>query len=296
MEQKITPLVSVIIPSAHRKPSIVFRAINSVLTQTYKTLEIILVDDNTDTNLSYEIKDAFKNISQVKYIKNIGIHGASAARNLGISYANGEIIAFLDDDDEWLPKKIEKQINALTDDVVLVYCNGWRIDNRCNPPLIIPYRSKENFYSSVSFNFLLQKNHIGTTTQLLVRKNALEQVDGFDINFPARQDYDLCLRLTQIGQAVGVDDFLFCHYLHNDKQITKSSSASLVGYTSILRKYQKELQNEPYALSCILFKIARMQRLQQHMFKAVYYYLKGVFINPILWRKGLRELISEKTV
>lgn len=296
MERNSSPLVSVIIPTAHRSSSIILRAISSVLSQKYPVFEVILVDDNTEQSLSSEIKTVLKNIPEVKYIKNIGSHGACAARNVGISYAKGELIAFLDDDDEWLPEKIECQVKAFTQDVVLVYCNGWRVDDRYNPPLIMPYRQKKDFFPSVSFESLLEKNHIGTTTQLLVRKSALEQIDGFDTRFLARQDYDLCLRLARLGRAVGVDDFLFCHYLHNGEQISKSSKASLNGYLLIYKKYQKDLQNNAYSLCSLFFKIARMQRLQCHVLKSIYYYFRGVFLAPSRWREGLNELTNQKSV
>jgi glycosyltransferase involved in cell wall biosynthesis len=280
MDRKNSPLVSVIIPTAHRSSFIILRAIFSVLGQNYPVFEVILVDDNTELSLSSEIKAALKNIPQVKYIKNIGSHGACAARNVGISCAKGELIAFLDDDDEWLPDKIERQVKAFTQDVVLVYCNGWRVDDRYNPPLIMPYRQKKDFFLSVSYESLLEKNHIGTTTQLLVRKSALEQIDGFDTRFLARQDYDLCLRLAKLGRTVGIDEFLFRHYLHNGEQISKSSKASLNGYLLILEKYQKDLQSNTDSLCSLFFKIARMHRLQCHVLKSVYYYLRAVFLVP----------------
>lgn len=252
MDEKNPLLVSVIIPTAQRDATIILRAISSVLNQSYPVLEVIVVDDNIELSLSSEIKMVLKNIPQVRYIKNIGSHGACAARNVGISCAEGELIAFLDDDDEWLPEKIERQVQIFTKDVVLVYCNGWRVDDRCDPPLIMPYRQKKDFFSSVSYESLLEKNHIGTTTQLLVRKSALEQIDGFDTRFPARQDYDLCLRLTKLGRAVGVESFLFRHYLHSGEQISRSSEASLNGYLLIFDKYKKDLQNNTKGL-CSLF-------------------------------------------
>lgn len=145
MDGKNPPLVSVIIPTAHRSSAIILRAISSVLSQSYPVFEVILVDDNTEPSLSSEIKTALKNVPQVRYIKNVGSHGACAARNVGISCAKGDLIAFLDDDDEWLPEKIERQVKAFTQDVILVYCNGWRVDDRCDPPLIMPYRQKKLF-------------------------------------------------------------------------------------------------------------------------------------------------------
>lgn len=296
MNEQSQPLVSVIIPTAARKPATLQRAISSVFRQTYPTLEVILVDDNTESGLSSEIKAALKNVPQVRYIKNIGSHGACAARNVGISCAKGELIAFLDDDDEWLPEKIARQVEAFAEDVCLVYCNGWRVDERCNPPLMTRYRTEKDFFPTVSFEFLLRKNCIGTTTQLLVRKSTLEEIDGFDTRFPARQDYDLCLRLSQSGRAVGVDAVLFCHYIHNGEQISKSSKASLNGYLLLFEKYRKALYSNPYALCGLLFKIARMQRLQGHMLRSIYYYFRGVSLSPSRWREGLAELKSQNPV
>lgn len=296
MDRKNLPLVSVIIPTAHRSSAIILRAISSVLSQSYPIYEVILVDDNTESSLSSEIKTSLRNVPQARYIKNVGSHGACAARNVGISCAKGELIAFLDDDDEWLPEKIERQVTAFTRDVVLVYCNGWRVDNRCNPPLIMPYRKEGDFFSSVSFESLLEKNHIGTTTQLLVRKSALELIDGFDTRFLARQDYDLCLRLSKLGRVVGIDAYLFRHYMHNGEQISKSSKASLNGYLLIFEKYQNDLQGNTHSLCSLFFKIAHMQRLQHHSLKAIYYYFRGVFLAPSRWREGITELNSQKPV
>lgn len=296
MNKKILPLVSVIIPTAHRSSAIILRAISSVLNQSYPVFEVILIDDNTEPSLSSEIKASLKNTPRIRYIKNVGNHGACSARNVGISCAKGELIAFLDDDDEWLPEKIECQVKAFTQDVVLVYCNGWRVDERCEPPLIMPYRQGKDFFPSISFESLLEKNHIGTTTQLLVRKSALEQIDGFDTRFLARQDYDLCLRLVKLGRAVGVDSYLFRHYLHNGEQISKSSKASLNGYLLIFKKYQKDLQNNVHSLCSLFFTIARMQRLQHHILKAIYYYFRGVFLDPSRWWEGFNELNNHNPV
>lgn len=289
-------LVSVIVPTAHRKPTTLQRAISSVLGQTYPSLEIILVDDNTESGLSSEIKAAFTHIPHLRYIKNIGSHGACAARNVGISCAKGELVAFLDDDDEWLPEKIARQVEIFAEDVCLVYCNGLRVDDRYNPPLVTRYREEKDFFSAVTFESLLKKNHIGTTTQLLARKSTLEQIDGFDTRFPARQDYDLCLRLAQLGRAVGIDAVLFRHYMHNGEQISKSSKASLDGYLLLFEKYRKNLYDDPHALCGLFFKIAHMQRLQGCTLKSIYYYLRGVFLVPSRWREGLDELKSQKPV
>src|SRR3989338_8677774 len=100
--------VSVIIPT-HNRPELLKRAVKSVLNQTYKDLEVIVVDDGLEKRAD-ETVNSF-NDSRLKYIQHPEEKGGSAARNTGIKNSSGEFIAFLDDDDEWLPEKLEIQIN-----------------------------------------------------------------------------------------------------------------------------------------------------------------------------------------
>ena len=108
--------VSAII-TTHNRLELLIKAINSVLNQTYENIELIIVDDNsTDGTRTYIQKLLLENkdISYI-YISPDDSKGGNYARNLGINAASGEYIAFLDDDDEWLVDKIQKQINFLKD-------------------------------------------------------------------------------------------------------------------------------------------------------------------------------------
>ena len=110
-------LVTAIITTHKREPEIVERALKSILAQTYKNIEIIVVDDSPE---SFESRKAVKDSvtrytnQNVKYVQHDECKGACAARNTGLYMAKGEYVAFLDDDDEWLPEKIEKQSRATT--------------------------------------------------------------------------------------------------------------------------------------------------------------------------------------
>lgn len=108
-------MVSCIIPTYKRSDTLI-RAVKSVINQSYKNLEIIIVDDNEPNDeYSLIVQERLKAISdeRIRYIQQKKHINGAAARNVGINAARGEFIAFLDDDDEWLPSKIEKQINKL---------------------------------------------------------------------------------------------------------------------------------------------------------------------------------------
>jgi len=108
-------MVSCIIPTYKRSDSLI-KAINSILAQTYKNLEVIVVDDNNlDDKYSLIVQKKLSAIKdkRLRYVKQKKHKNGAAARNAGIKVARGEYIAFLDDDDEWLPEKLEKQIKYL---------------------------------------------------------------------------------------------------------------------------------------------------------------------------------------
>ena len=113
-------LISVIIPTFNRV-DLLKNAINSVLTQTYSNIEIIVIDDNSNDKTESLIKNL--NDNRINYIKNKENLKAPLCRNIGINISRGEFIAFLDDDDIWYPNKLEEQIKLFDNsNVGLVYC------------------------------------------------------------------------------------------------------------------------------------------------------------------------------
>ena len=127
-QEKIS--VSVIIPTYNRE-KLVSRSIQSVLDQTYQDYEIIVVDDASIDNTEKVVK-SFNDV-RIRFLRSNLNKGGSAARNMGIIAANGEYIAFLDSDDEWLPEKLEKQISILKNLKSLewggIYCGHILISN-----------------------------------------------------------------------------------------------------------------------------------------------------------------------
>lgn len=296
----INKKISAIITTYNRPSSIVNRALLSIINQTYKVYEILIVDDNPFENdsdkelneISKEIKQLVSSYENVNYIKNPnGNSGANFARNIGILNCHGEFLAFLDDDDEWLPQKIEKQLdvfnNSNVNDIGMVFSSG--LVRKYNGKNIIEedYYTYKNFAFYPKFSDLLREDVIGSTSQPLIKRKVFEEIGLFDIFMPARQDYDMWLRISKKYNVVGIKEKLFIHYHHSMGQISKKKINSYLGYNLLYYKYYKEYNNDIIAW------------LNIHCY--IYYNQKGFIgsINSFLirvLRKIILLLISLKVI
>lgn len=286
-------LVSTVITTYKREPDIVHRAIKSVLNQSYKNIEIIIIDDNpTVGEFSNEIKKITEAYSNVRYIKNDGNKGAQISRNNGIANAKGEFIAFLDDDDTWEKEKIEKQIKCFKDNIGIVFCNGYIVDENYEPPKKTIYN--KIFKQNVTFKDMLEEDYIGTTTQFLIKKECFDKVGNFDEKFPARQDYEMCIRITKDYDAFGVDDYLFNHYIHKDEQISKNFNKSLTGYKMLYSKYKKYYDENKYAKVRIFDNMAYVCSIHNKKLYALPILMKGFLTDPKFAFKFLKKRFTGK--
>lgn len=286
--------VSVVIPSYHRTINILSRAVESVQRQDYPIWEIIVVDDNRDDlALSNAIK-AFCLDHQLKYIFSGGIGGAGA-RNCGINAASGEYIAFLDDDDEWLPNKLKAQMALFTSpDIGLVYSRGYTVTIKTDGTVSREFYSTDRYYkTTVSYQDLLIKNYIGTTTQIVVRRVILQRLGGFDASFPSRQDYDLCLRVAKEYCCVGADQYLFIHYLHNGGQITADPHRNMVGYQMLLYKYRNDIRRVENAYRGFCYRIARYARIDRSYAVFAKYLLLALLDSPFRACETIKKCFHE---
>lgn len=200
-----TPLVSAIIPTYNRA-NIVCEAVDSVLQQTYSNIELIVVDDgSTDATLDRLARygDRIRVVSQSNA-------GASAARNRGIAIANGELIAFLDSDDLWLPTKIARQV-ALLDKVNTVPC--------CLSNIMMRWRHREitsfdiaSLYPPLEEGIWLNVGEVLATRFVLfnqgivIRREVIEKTGSFDETLRFMEDYELPLRLSLEGSWAYIRD------------------------------------------------------------------------------------------
>lgn len=194
----MSELVSVVIPTFAR-PSLLSRAIDSVINQTYEDFEILIVDDNgvgTENQLITEeyIKRNYQYNNQIKYIKHDINLGGNAARNTGIKHAKGSFIGFLDDDDEWGNRFLEKMIpNFRSSNVGAVYCDYY---TNISGNLYYMNRNSVNYSGNV-YSHLLNGWCPNSTSLFVIKRECFEAVGYFDEKLKSFQDYDMWLRISR---------------------------------------------------------------------------------------------------
>lgn len=239
-------LVSVVITTYKREPAMLERAVNSVFNQTYPNIEVIVVDDSPSEyvyrkKISQLINGMADNGYNIKYVPHEKNMGACAARNTGMNIAKGIYIAFLDDDDEWLSEKIEKQVQVMKrTDVALVYC-GSICQNDDTGKVI---RKKTKFCRGDVFNKLLYSNFIESTSFPLIKLKYLKKIGGFDTLMESSQDYDVWLRIAKDYEVDFVDEPLVIYHEHSGEKITSDPNKKIQGLERLNKKYQEYIDSD----------------------------------------------------
>lgn len=213
MSKREDILVSVVIPTYSRN-DMLERAINCIQKQTHQNLDIIVVDDNppeSEFRLSTQkIMQKYATDERIRYIQNPQNLGGAGARNVGIEASKGEYIAFLDDDDEYYPEKIEKQLQVFLDSnsekLALVYCDVEHVGINNHVDCVIRKRYRGNcLYEAI------EDDCIASTSMWLVKKSILESVGNFSI-VPCKQDSTVILKLLDKGYEVDFVPEVLCSY------------------------------------------------------------------------------------
>jgi glycosyltransferase involved in cell wall biosynthesis len=193
------PTVSVIIPTRNRH-ALLARALQSVAAQTVAPVQLIVVDDASGDQTAL-VAGASPGLP-LQYVKLDRPGGGAVARNRGISAATGDFVAFLDDDDCWAPTKLREQVDAMSGSSSILCYTGKRAMVSGGGRSY--YSFKRPRYSDQSTS-IMADNYIGITSSVLVRRDALQRIGGFDESLPAFQDWDVYIRLLSNGAAVGID-------------------------------------------------------------------------------------------
>lgn len=265
--------ISVIIP-AYNAASTIARAIDSVIRQQNIFFEIIVVDDGSTDGTGDIILSHYK--SRVTLLRQENC-GPAAARNYGIYTAKGEYVAFLDADDEWLPGKLQLQVEALEAQPTAGMCftdmEHWEADELCLSSYLhskmYKFASGNNVYEK-----LLNQCFIFTPT-VVVRKTVLEEVGCFDDTMKIAEDYDLWLRIAELYPVIFLDMSLLRRYRHGCN-ITSNTKLYLDSHIKIMDRLLKKHQKHEQYRNII------KRRLAKFHYELAYFYREGD--NPMIAR------------
>lgn len=210
------PFVSVVIPTYNRK-NLCKRAICSVLNQTYTDYELIVVDDCSDDNTSEDcLFDNTQNRNCI-YIRQKVNSGVAKARNTGVVKSKGEWVAFLDSDDEWHKRKLEKQVEWIRKNPECKISQTkeiWiRKGVRVNPPKTHEKIAGDIFKESL-------KRCMVTSSSVIIKKDFFDKLGGFNESLPACEDYDLWLRIA-LHHPIGLlREYLLTRYGGHSDQLS----------------------------------------------------------------------------
>ncbi|MCL2508037.1 MAG: glycosyltransferase [Oscillospiraceae bacterium] len=289
--------VSVIIPT-HKRPHFLNRAVDSVLAQTYNNVEIVVVDDNApdsdDRRHTARAMRRYKSSKKVVYILNDGPHGGGPARNRGIEAATGTYVTFLDDDDIYLPEKVEVQLRFMVENSLeMSFTDVFLHDN--NDKL---FEYRRHTYVTDCSNEELMRQHIlhslGPTSTFMVKRASLSAVGGF-ADVPMGQDFMLMWRMIEFDTNIGYLPVSYIiQYLHDGERISvgpnkingekrlyalKKTRRHMLDYDE-----QKYLDFRHYAVLSITSKRSKKP------FDYIKYGIKAIWISPAFFIKEAKIL------
>jgi glycosyltransferase involved in cell wall biosynthesis len=205
--------VSVIIPS-YNSALTIERAIKSVLFQTYKAIEVVVVDDGSSDNTVKYVTEHFPDVKIVCQENK----GPAAARNSGIKNSTGDFLAFLDADDSWVPEKIECQMNEmlLSASVGLVTCGSFIVEDESAS--FVQLRDINYLNRSQLAKSLLERNRLGGCSYILVRRSCFQNVGIFDESLLVSEDRDMWFRIALKYDCRSVNKPLLHYYVSSGSQ------------------------------------------------------------------------------
>lgn len=230
MSQDILPLVSIITP-LYNAEKYIEKTIFSIMEQTYTNWELFVIDDCSKDNSYKVVQKISEKDKRIKIIKLNENSGAAVARNTGIENANGRFIAFLDSDDTWHPKKLEKQIKFMLDNqYYFTYTGYYKVDENA------AFIKNAKMPKFINYNKLLKTNYIGCLT-VMYDSEKLGKV-----YFPLirkRQDYALWLKLLKmIPYAYGLQEDLASYTVRSDS--ISANKVNVAKYTwTVYREVEK---------------------------------------------------------
>lgn len=227
------------------------RAIDSIIYQTYENFELIVIDDNNENTTGRKktelIMESYINNEKVIYIKHAKNKNGAYARNTGIKKSTGEYICFLDDDDFYLPNRIQKSVEYLENNKKF---DGVFVD--------VGFLKKKKIFNIFDFNkcgnlqldLLLNNNYMGTGSNIFIRKTCLDKLIGFDVNFLRFQDVEFMIRffnyykIGSINKVLVIKDSKDFSNVPNFEKMKQMVDLFLKKFDSVIKKYSDDIQKQ----------------------------------------------------
>ncbi|UWQ43770.1 glycosyltransferase family 2 protein (plasmid) [Leisingera aquaemixtae] len=229
------PEVSVVVPTYNRG-HLICEALDSVQAQTFRDLEIIVIDDGSEDDTAARVSAWAKTVPLPVVYEKQPNAGGNAARNRGIERARGRFVAFLDSDDLWHPQKIEKQMARLAarPEFGAVYCGLRETDAESGRVIAEP---RHAFPEGDLLNALLVSDVTAPTSAYTVRRRLLIEAGKFDLALAARQDWDMWIRLARLAPIGCVPEALADLRQHPGPRTVSDPARELRAHKRILDKY-----------------------------------------------------------
>lgn len=275
-------LVSVIITTYRRNLKYLSQAVDSVINQSYENIEIIVVDDNgRETEFQITNAEFLKKYNDITYLINETNSGAQFSRNRGILASHGQYLAFLDDDDFWAHNKIERQTEYFIKypEAGLIFCDGYIFEDG-DLENLTKYQVHPVFDFPIRSDMMLYLDYVGTTSQVLIKRECFAKVGLFDPEMPARQDYEMWIRISKEYPLVGCPDIMFYHRIHKGDQISANSKKRLIGYRKIYLKYKNEYKKHHRAKTKFMMVLCSKSIEEREYVRAGLYFIRGCVSHP----------------
>lgn len=283
-----SPLVSVVLPSYNRA-DMVCDALSSVLRQSYRPLEVLVVDDGSTDQTG----DVVKRWAEQHASDDFAVHylwqenqGGNPARNHGISRAQGGFVAFLDSDDLWDPEKLKLQLDIFDrdDNLGAVYCGVRHVDAATGKVL---QSTKRSYPAGDILSQILVRDVTSPTSAYIVKRELFGKVGDFDTTLQARQDWDMWIRLAAECLIGSLPSALVEYREHTGTRTASDPNKEINAYGRIMEKYKVLRAKQSLGVRCAAkgsyFK--RMGRVHFHhgisTSKAILYLMRSVLVWPL---------------
>ena len=274
--------LSIVIPAYNEEENIVrtLKTTLRVISKFHKDFEIVVVDDGQEKRADVVLKDFAD--SRIKYIQNQKSLGGAGARNTGIKNSQGEFIAFLDDDDEWLPTKLDKQVKALEDcdnSVVLVFSGFYAYDKEGK--LVKTFLPNEQGIIW-PFERVLHRAFIWTST-IMFRQKVVKQGIMFDETLKKNQEWDLTLRLLKIGKFFAINEPLVkLHILAEDEHLGGMDNIDNItsAFKLFINKHYVDYKKHKKSLAFCYLRLATLYKNNHQLKEARKYLFKAWLTRP----------------